>query len=50
MAILDPTWKNAIDEEVEALLFKGAWSVVTLPPRVCLVACKTGVYYDTEAK
>lgn len=39
-AIVDPRWKEAINEEMKALNKNQTWEISNLPPRKHLVGCK----------
>ncbi|XP_019429805.1 PREDICTED: uncharacterized protein LOC109337312, partial [Lupinus angustifolius] len=39
-ALLSPVWKNSMQEEYDALLKLGTWSLVPLPPHKKAIGCK----------
>jgi len=39
-ALLVPVWKQAMDEEMEALAFRGTWELVSAPTDAVIIVCR----------
>jgi len=42
-AILVPAWKQTIDEEMNALVSRGTWELVSVPKNAIVVGCRWAI-------